>query len=223
MLKRTVVIATGNFGRGVTWDEFTSNVDKFIKETPGTHRFFNWQEIGEADFRGKRELEYIKQKLSKTHRFAGLQTHVPIAIPRTFRVQSRAVTVATEGVDHLSPRRHVVQAYVSPLGHPDQLVHSSNTHFPRDAPPLAHARMQADEVLRDRLSGDCPGWLTADINSQRYATLGKNELRFVDARLDLIRAYERGGVTFELLNKGSVDLSIDGHNAHWARVKITWP
>lgn len=223
MLTRTVVISTANAGRGVTWEKFKQNIDKIIAETPGTHRFFNWQEIGEADFDGKRELEYIQDKLTKTHRFAGLQTHVPIAIPRTFRVKNRSVVVASEGVDHLSPRRHVVRAVVSPVDHPQALVHSTNTHFARDAPPLALARAQADEVLRERLTIDVAGWLTADLNSSLYSKLGKNEMRLVNARLDVIRAYERDGVTFELLKTGSINMSIDGHNAHWARVKITWP
>jgi hypothetical protein len=222
MLQRKVNIVTANLGRGVNFAEFRDNVDKIIKETPGTNRFFQFQEIGEADFEGDRELDYLKKKLSDTHRFAGLQTHVPIAIPRTFKVSNRAVTVATEGVDHLSPRRHVVQAYVSPMGHPDEIVCASNTHFPRDAPALSHARTQSDEVLRERLDQGAAGWLTADLNSQRYPKLSKNEIRLVDARLDVIRAYERNGVSIERLNTGSIDLTIDGHNAHWARVLITW-
>jgi hypothetical protein len=220
MLQRKVTILTANLGRGVDAAEFRDNVDKIIKETPGNNRFFQFQEIDEADT--PEEMRYLKKKLSETHRFAGLQTHVPIAVPRTFKVQNRSVVVATEGVDHLSPRRHVVQAYVSPMEHPDEIVCASNTHLPRDAPALSHARTKADEVLRERLNQGAAGWLTADLNSPRYPKLSKNEIRLVDARLDVIRAYERSGVIIERLNTGSIDLTIDGHNAHWARVLITW-
>jgi hypothetical protein len=31
------------------------------------------------------------------------------------------------------------------------------------------------------------------------------------------------GVRMKLLSAGTVDLTIDGHNAHWARVEVAWP
>ena len=227
MTTRTITISTSNLGRGASVDKFEENLDRLIKQTPGTHRFFGFQEIDEADT--PEEMKILKAKLGETHTFAGLQTHVPIAIPRTFKVKHRAVTVASEGVDGLSPRRHVVEAVVHPDGKPSCKIAATNTHFARDATPLARVRSEADVVLRQRLANlrhkDVPvaAWLTADLNSRRYKKLAGNEEELVTARLDYIRAYPTNDVTMKLLKTGTVDLTIDGHNAHWARVLVTWP
>lgn len=225
---RTVTILTANFGRGVPASKFEANLDRVIEKTPGVHRFFQFQEIDEAN-PGVQELRMIKQKLKGTHKLVGSKTHVPIAVPKTFEVLGRSVTVAAEGVDRLSPRRHVVQANVCPVGHKDCKVVATNTHFPRDAQELEDARKESDAVLRTRVgkpgkrTKPNPVWLTADLNSQRYDKLAPNEKRLVTARLDYIRAYPAGGVTMQLVKTGSIDLTIDGHNAHWAKVLITWP
>ena len=219
---RTVTVLGGNFGRGVSADRFEENLDRVIKETPGSHRFFQFQEINEAN-PGVDELKMIKAKLGKTHRFVGTKTHVPIAIPRSFKVDRRIVNVASEGVDRLSPRRHVVQAIVHPDGHPTAKVVPTNTHFARDAKALRKVRGDADAMLRKRLDIDLSAWLTADLNSQFYSTLGKDELKLISARLDYLRAYPRAGVRMQCMRTGTINLTIDGHNAHWARIKITWP
>ena len=224
---RTVTILTGNLGRGVSSNRFEENLDLVIKKTPGAHRFFQFQEIDEAD--EPEEFKMIKAKLGDTHTFVGGKTNVPIAVPRSFKVFSRSATVASEGVDGLSPRRHVVQAVVHPDDHPDCKIVATNTHFARDASSLARPRREADIVLRQRLKSarerktPLAAWLTADLNSRNYKKLGPDEMRLVTARLDYIRAYPAGDVKMKLLKTGAIDLSIDGHNAHWARVLVTWP
>ena len=225
---RTVTILTANFGRGVPASEFEANLDRVIEKTPGVHRFFQFQEIDEAN-PGVEELRLIKKKFRGTHKLVGTKTHVPIAVPKTFDVLGRSVVVAAEGVDNLSPRRHVVQANVCVKGKRDCRAVATNTHFPRDAKALLEARRDSDAMLRTRLAK--PGrrtnpisvWLTGDLNSQNYDKLAPNEKRLVTARLDYIRAYPAGGVTMKLVKTGSIDLTIDGHNAHWAKVLITWP
>lgn len=224
---RTITIVTANLGRGVSSDRFEDNLERVIKQVPGTHRFFGFQEVDEAD--DPEEMKLIRAKLGDTHTFAGVKTHVPIAVPRSFKVKHRSATVASEGVDGLSPRRHVVEAVVHPDGKPDCKIVATNTHFARDAGSLALVRREADVVLRQRLAKlrhkDEPlaAWLTADLNSRRYKKLAGNEQELVTARLDYIRGYPTNDVTMKLLKTGSVDLSIDGHNAHWARVLVTWP
>lgn len=225
---RTVTILTANFGRGAPADRFEANLDRVLDETPGQHRFFQFQEIDEAN-PGVHELRMIKQKLKGTHKLVGSKTRVPIAVPNTFTVLGRSVVVAAEGVDNLSPRRHVVQANVCPDGLKNCRVVATNTHFPRDDEKLLAARRSSDETLKLRVAK--PGrrtkplsvWLTGDLNSQHYEKLAPNEQRLVTARLDYIRAYPAGGVKMKTLKTGSIDLTIDGHNAHWAKVLITWP
>ncbi len=217
---RTVVVATGNLGRNVTINEFERNLDRMIARVPGKNRFFQFQEIDEADT--PEEMRMIRAKLGDTHRFAGVKTHVPIAVPKTFKVSSRLNRVASEGVAGLSPTRHVVQAVVWPDGHPDCKVIANNTHLARSAPRLYQARIDHDQVLREALAVPTASWLTGDLNSTDYPQLSRNEQEWVEARLDYIRGYERAGVKFELLQTGSINLTIDGHNAHWAKVQITW-
>lgn len=218
---KTVTIVTANLGRGVPPSRFEENLDRLIKQTPGVHRFFQFQEIDEAD--DAEEMKMIRAKLHETHHFVGVKTHVPIAIPRTFKVDRRIINVASEGVDHLSPRRHVVQAVVHPKGHPTAKIVPTNTHFARDADALDKVRADADRVLRKRLDIALPAWMTGDLNSQFYKKLNEDELKLVEVRLDYIRGYPRAGVRMQCLKAGHIDLTIDGHNAHWARVKITWP
>lgn len=220
-LSRNVTIVTANLGRGASIDEFKENVRRLKEEVPGKNRFFGFQEIDEADTPS--ELKILREVFGETHQFAGTKTHVPIAIPRTFTVSKRESTVASEGVDGLSPRRHVVQATVHPDGHPSRKIIATNTHFARDTRKLLQARSRASVVLQQQLRTEHPSWLTADLNSQGYRPLAFDEKRFVTARLDYIRGYERADVKLRLLNVGSVNLTIDGHNAHWARVQITWP
>lgn len=229
MTNRTITIVTANLGRGVGTKEYLANVDRLERQVPGHHRFYGFQEIDEADAPEERRL--LRARLRDTHRFVGLETAVPIAVPRSWTVQRRVITRASDGIAGISPHRHVVQAVVHPDGLPECKAVAENTHFARDVEVAAKARADADEVLRARIHHwqvrrDWPSWLTADLNSANYPKLAPHgERRLVSARLDVIRAYlpaEDDGVRLVLLDTGTVDLTIDGHNAHWAKVRLEW-
>ena len=219
-LTRTVTIVTANLGRGVPTREFKANVDRIKNQTPGRHRFFGFQEIDEADV--PEELDYLRKIFGNTHRFVGVNTRVPILVPHSFKISRRIITPASDGVKGLSPQRHVVQALVHPEEHRAAKLLATNTHFGRNIAPLAASRESAEHVLRARLRTKHAGWMTGDLNSSHYPRLAPREIRFVSKRLDYIRGYERKGVSMKLLDSGTINLTIDGHDAHWARVRITW-
>lgn len=227
MTARTITIITANLGRGVGEKEYVANLRRLEREVPGQHRFYGFQEIDEADQPEERRL--LRARMRDTHRFVGLRTAVPIAVPRSFRVHDSRVDKASDGIAKVSPDRHVVQAVVFPDGHPECKAVAQNTHFALDKPVAALARAQSEDVLRDRIehwSGrrGLPSWVTADLNRRRFRRLGDREVRLVDAGLDVIRAYLPAGDRVQLteLNAGTVDLTIDGHNAHWSRVRLEW-
>lgn len=217
---RNVTIVTANLGRGVSVREFKANVDRIKKQTPGKHQFFGFQEIDEAD--EPEELKYLKKVFGETHRFVGVSTSVPILVPKTFDINRRIIEHASDGVAGLSPRRHVVQALVHPEGHPDAKALATNTHFGRNIRQLAMPRESAERVLRDQLDTKHAAWLTADLNSANFPRLAPREKTFVNARLDYIRGYDREDVSMKRLDTGTINLTMDGHDAHWARVQITW-
>lgn len=225
MLRRNLTIATANIGRKVPIAEFEENVMRLDRQVPGAHRFFGFQEIDEAD--APEELKFLKSVFGKTHRFVGQKTRVPIAVPRTFEVRRPVITFASPGVAELSPHRHHVQAVVSPVDKANAKIVASNTHFGRNVPELKDERAQAAATVEERLKywqeKGLPSWLTGDLNSKNFRKLGDNEQRWVTQGLDYIRGYDVAGVRMKLLSAGTVDLTIDGHNAHWARVEVTWP
>lgn len=225
MTVRTITITTANLGRKVSIAEFKENVDRINKKVPGTHRFFGFQEVDEAD--KPEEMSYIRNVFGKTHRFVGSKTAVPIAIPRTFEVARGTVTFASTGVAEFSPHRELVQAVVYPEGKMADKIVANNIHLGRNVKELKYARAMATAKVVKRLDywngKDLPAWLTADLNSTNFKRMGKDEERWVQERLDYVRGYPAGGVKFDLLKTGTVDLTIDGHDAQWVKVKVTWP
>lgn len=222
----TITVATANLGRGVPIAEWRETMRR-LRKVPGRNVFYGLQEIDEAD--APEERHDLLREFRSTHRFAGIRTAVPILVPRTWTIRARHVTPASAGVAGFSPHRVLTQAVVHPREQPDRCAVATNIHFGRDVPQLARARADADKVVRHRLehwSGrrGLPTWLTADLNSPRYPRLGPREKRFVSAGLDVIRGYEP--VTprprFVLLDSGTINLTIDGHDIEWARLRLDW-
>ncbi len=219
-LLRNVTVVTANLGRGATVEQFEDNVDRILDKAPGKSVFIGWQEIDEAD--KPREMSYLKKVLKDTHRLVGVKTHVPIAVPKTFVVKDQFIEKASDGVKGLQPDRYVVRALVHPEGKPDRLVNHTNTHFGREIPELRESREEMREHTTREIESSRAGWLTADLNAHNYRALGRPERRLVVAGLDVIRAYESDDVSFRQLDRGTIRLVGDGHNAHWTQMQVIW-
>jgi hypothetical protein len=219
-LLRNVTVVTANLGRGATVEQFEDNVDRILDKAPGKSVFIGWQEIDEDD--EPREMPYLRKVLKDTHRIVGAKTKVPIAVPRTFEIKRSFIEKASDGVKRLQPDRYVVRALVHPEGKPNRLVNHTNVHFGRDIPELQESRQEIHEHVNQDLEASRAGWLTADLNAHNYRMLARPEKRLVVAGLDVIRAYESDDVRFRQLDRGTIRLVGDGHNAHWTQMQVIW-
>ena len=219
-LLRNVTVVTANLGRGATVEQFEDNVDRILRQAPGQSVFIGWQEIDEDD--KPREMAYLKKALKESHTIVGDKTKVPISVPKSFKVKSREVEKVSDGVKGLQPDRFVVRALVYPDGHSDRLVNHTNTHLGRNVEELQDSRREMRNYLENELRDNRAGWLTADLNSDNFPALGRPERKLVTSRLDYIRAYESDDVRFRQLDRGTIRLVGDGHNAHWTRLQVIW-
>lgn len=221
-LVRNVTFVTANLGRNATRNEFVSNVHRLAHKFDKQATFLGFQEIDEGD--RVEEMDFLRKVFSDTHRFIGVHTHCPIAVPRSFGVSVAEIVPASDGVKGLQPDRHVVKvvAFPAKLKTKRKLV-VLNTHIGRDIPQLRDERRDSMRVLRDEYDNHRPTVLMLDANTEQFPQLEKGEKRLASARVDYIRAIERRDVRIRLINRGSVNLVGDGHNAEFANTQITWP
>lgn len=219
---RSVTFVTANLGRGATRGEFRDNVKRMKDHIEGRHIFYGFQEIDEDDV--PEEMKHLQHVFGDTHRFVGTKTREPILIPRTFRIKKRVIEKGSDGVKGLQPDRYTVQAIVTPATlETDRLLGFANSHFGREIPELEDERKIDFNNLRRTIDTGISTVVTGDFNSENYPPLDPKEKRFVTAHLDYIRGVQREGSHLRLINRGSVRLTGDNHNAQWANVQITWP
>jgi len=219
-LLRNITVVTANLGRGATVPQFEANVDRLKKQVPGKSVFWGFQEIDEGDVPD--EMKYLREVFGDSHRFVGTKTHVPILVPKTFGVARRNVDQGSDGVKKLQPDRYVVRAVVYPEGHKDRKVAGINTHIGRNIEALQDERVEDVQNLRAEVRKPLASWVTADLNTHNHPILEQPERRVVTAGLDYIRVYPSDDVRFRVINKGTVRLVGDGHNAHWAQMHVIW-
>lgn len=219
---RTITLVTANLGRKATLGEFKDNVMRMKRQIGTRGVFIGFQEIDEDD--RPEEMSFIRSVYKDTHRFVGTNTHVPIAVPRSFEIDKSVIKQGSSGVAHLQPNRHVVKVVVRPADLKTKRQFAMlNTHFGRDIPELEEERREDDRLLRSMIGDELASFVTLDANTENYPFLDRQEQKLVTARIDYIRAVERPGTHIRLFDTGSVRLTGDGHNAQWANVQITWP
>lgn len=221
-LVRRITVVTANHGRGATQKEFRNNVQRLHDRFDLDRTFFGKQEIDEADV--PEEMDYLRHVFKDTHRFVGVNTNVPILIPKTFDVSKVEIDKASDGVKGLQPDRHVVDAVVFPSGlKTKRKLRLLNTHIGRNIPELQDERRQSMACLKRHYDNNLTTIAMLDANTENLAPLLRGERRLASARVDYIRGIERGGVQLRIINRGSVNLVGDGHNAEFSNLQITWP
>jgi hypothetical protein len=216
------LFVTANLGRHVNTAEFLRNVEG-IDEESGRGTVIGFQEIDEDDTPNEhRGLRVTLRDFS----FAGWDTRVPIAYGNLWSSRREAVVKAARGLARLSPARVITETI---------MVHKSgaevaflNVHFPRKDRRLLSRWLSVEARLKRCLrghyaSGRTSIW-TADANRVHLPQLHPAERTLTHHGLDWIRCVEHpGGVRLRVTDTGSIPLTIDGHDAQWARVEMHTP
>lgn len=218
-------VAQANLGRNVPVDEFLRNLDRLL-ETFGPRCLYGLQEIDEADV--PEEMDAIRKRVRLTHHIIGDHTAVPILVPFHLRLFAVHFEPACKGLAKFTPNRVVTEVTIQ-LGRRHQ-VGILNTHLPRlpaDASDqvrteLEDRRRDCRHALRARAEQHSAGAWMADTNTHRgWPTIVPGEKTVTDAGIDKARAWGPEGRRVIVTERQTLNLTIDGHNAHGARV--VWP
>lgn len=209
-------VVQANLGRGVGKAEFVANVRRLPRDAV--------KHINEADGADRvNEHEVLARELPPG--WAAFDTQVPINIPAPWRTVRTRVTIACKGLEKLTPHRPIVQA-VAELDDETPPIVFVNTHFPRRHPLLVTRRRQCRRVLREVVAlwherGFTVVW-AGDTNTLKMPLVHPLEQRVVSDRLDHLGVVVHpDGAQLEVVASGVIDLTIDGHNAPWARLRVT--
>jgi hypothetical protein len=206
-----------NLGRGVSTETFTRNLQRVLDH--GEDAVIALQEIDEADRPEERAI--LVDLSAKTHRIIGKRTSVPILVPRYIEVLEKRVTPACDGLALYTPNRVVTEAVLRLHSKLDVAV--LNTHLPLDRPATETRRAEVRRVLRERCQdqhrqGRGGIWI-ADTNTRTgWPRIAPREHEVTEAGIDRARAWAPPGRRVVVMQRQTVHLGIDGHDAHGARV-----
>lgn len=204
-----------NVGRGVGKDEFVRNV-KTVINAAGPTGFIFWQEVDEAD--KPEEADIIVDLTHKTHRMVGGNTAVPIMVPKDLDVENQRQTLACRGLAKYTPSRVINETKVE-LWRGTQ-VGMLNTHLPLNRPQTLTRRREVREQLKVRARRHDSGLWVADTNTHvGWPTIVRGEKSAVSAGIDKGKVWAGWKQDVHVVQRSSRNLTIDGHNAHGARVK----
>jgi hypothetical protein len=92
-----------------------------------------------------------------------------------------------------------------------------NTHVPILRPETLLRRRQVRQALRQRTRAHAAGAWVADTNSRsNWPTIARGEQSVTEAGIDKAKAWGPSGLV--VTERRTVNLTIDGHDAHGARV-----
>ncbi len=214
-----MILWQANLGRGVSSAVFERNLRRVL-EAGGPRAVFAFQEIDEAD--GPAEMVTLRRLTDHTHHIMGANTAVPILVPRHLSLFSVLVTPASKGLAKFTPNRVINEAVIQ-LG-PNFAAAVQNTHLPINRPQTATRRAAVRKALRDRARAHDAGVWVADTNTHRgWPTIASGEVSVVDAGIDKAKAWGPAGRRIVVSDRRTVNLTIDGHNAHGARIRWEQP
>lgn len=210
-----MILWQSNLGRGVSTAEFTANLRKVL-DAGGPRAVYCFQEIDEAD--APEEMDILGRLTRGTHHIVGQQTAVPILVPRHLGLFSVHVEPACKGLAKFTPNRVVNEAVVQ-LG-PNLAVGVLNTHLPINRPETRDRRADVRRALRRRARAHEAGVFVADTNTHKgWPTIVPGEKSVTDAGIDKAKAWGPADREVVVTDQRTVRLSIDGHNAHGARIR----
>ena len=207
-------VVQANLGRGATTAEYVDNLDR-IFDAWGPRAVFCFQEIDEAD--QPEEMDILRGRVESTHTIVGEHTAVPILVPNHLRLGGALVTPACKGLAKFTPNRVINEAvlHISRNLTPGIL----NTHLPIARPQTASRRLDVRRALRDRARAHDAGIWVADTNTHAgWPTIVRGEKTVTDAGIDKAKAWAHTARRVVVSERRTVHLTIDGHNAHGARV-----
>lgn len=214
---------TANLGRHVDVAEFLANV-RAIDEEAGRGAVIGFQEIDENDT--PNEHAGLRAILGAFFAFAGWATRVPIAFGERWSKRREDVVRAARGLARLSPVRMITEVLLEHDSGAQLVV--LDVHFPRKDPRLFSRWRSVRAKLRRRIRywhqlGFTVVWM-GDANRVHLEPMHPDERVLAHHGLDGIRCVEHpGGVQLRVVETGSIDLTIDGHDAQWARVELHTP
>ena len=212
-----MILAHANLGRGVTTREFTTNLRKIL-DTWGPRAVYAFQEIDEAD--APEEMDILWDLTTKTHVIVGDHTAVPILVPNHFDVEGELQTIACKGLAKFTPHRPINEVQIR-IGK-DLAPVLMNGHMPIKRPETESRRQEFRSTLRRRAKANLEhgGLWVADTNTHRgWPRIAPDEQVVTDAGIDKAKAWAPLGRKVVVTDRRTVRLSIDGHNAHGARIR----
>lgn len=211
-----MILWQANLGRGVSTDEFRRNLRRVLN-AGGPRAVFCFQEIDEAD--GPEEMDILSELTDHTHHIFGMGTAVPILVPHHLTANTWRVSPACKGLAKYTPNRVVTEVVIS-IGEnlrPTIL----NTHLPLNRPATFTRRREVRKTLRRRASARqaTGGIWVADTNTHiGWPRIAKGERSVINAGIDKAKAWAPPGRKVVVTARRTVNLTIDGHNAHGARI-----
>jgi hypothetical protein len=211
-----VILWQANLGRGVSVAEFVANLRRVL-DAGGLRAVYCFQEIDEAD--APEEHDWLVRLTGHTHRMVGGRTAVPILVPHHLELVDEMQTLGCKGLAKFTPNRVVNEAVVR-LG-PNLAPAILNVHLPLNRPQTFTRRAEVRQALRSRARAHEAGVWVADTNTHHgWPRIAKGEQRVIDAGIDRAKAWAPVGREVVVTGRRTVNLTIDGHDAHGARV--TW-
>ena len=220
------IIVGANVGRGVSAAVAKRNIVK-IRRAFSTDPAALWQEINEAN-PGVNEIRFIKTVFGPRYVHRADHLREPISVPRTeFEVGRTEITQIMDGVAKerpgpASPNRFVVTQFVTPKGCGQEIA-LVNTHF-ANFPPGSGKWNECLNGLKDVLARIHEVGITAvwegDTNAEgRMPKVHPKERRIISTRDDYMGIIP-GRTRVVVQGKGRVNMTIDGHDAIWARLQF---
>lgn len=195
-----------------------------------TNPLVGWQEIDEAD--DAEEWASLRRCFAHGYTHVGERTAVPISVPGGLEVRKQAVTVVSPGRSReaarvvgtaATPQRHVTQVLLGVKRLPSfPPFVDLNGHLPYRVPDLwAQAHQGWRQVAREWDA--YPRLTQRDTNRHgRMPSLQRDERQLLRRPgIDKITLLPGPRLRVKVIRRRTVHLTIDGHNAEGALVRLT--